>query len=88
MLNTLVSHFQLASRSHNLPTIGLFAPSAGQHLRDEQRRRRSQFDRGTTLAEQEDYGHLEYHPLARAQRSCKCTDLVRKIEVSDYEVDH
>jgi hypothetical protein len=35
---------------------GLFAPSAGQHLRDEQRRRRSQYDRGTSLAEREEYG--------------------------------
>ena len=32
---------------------GLFAPAAGQTVRDEQRRRRSQFDRGTTMAEQE-----------------------------------
>jgi hypothetical protein len=40
-------------------------------LRDEQRRRRSQFDRGTTLAEHEEYGRLEYYPLAAAQRSCK-----------------
>jgi hypothetical protein len=35
----------------------LFAPNAGQHLRDEQRRRRSQFDRGTSLAEREEYGY-------------------------------
>ena len=34
--------------------LGLFAPRAGQHFRDEQRRRRSQFDRGTRLAELED----------------------------------
>ena len=33
---------------------GLFAPRAGQHFRDEQRRRRSQYDRGTRLAELED----------------------------------
>lgn len=37
-------------------STGLFAPSAGQHLRDEQRRRRSQYDRGTSLAEREEYG--------------------------------
>ncbi len=36
--------------------LGLFAPSAGQHLRDEQRRRRSQYDRGTSLAEREESG--------------------------------
>ncbi len=40
---------------------GLFAPSAGQHMRDEQRRRRSQFDRGTSLAEREEYDD-EYDP--------------------------
>ena len=34
--------------------IGLFAPRAGQYFRDEQRRRRSQYDRGTRLAEIED----------------------------------
>lgn len=35
-------------------TGGLFAPRAGQNFRDEQRRRRSQYDRGTRLAELED----------------------------------
>lgn len=34
--------------------VGLFAPRAGQNFRDEQRRRRSQYDRGTRLAEIED----------------------------------
>lgn len=40
----------------NLPRcfVGLFAPRAGQNFRDEQRRRRSQYDRGTRLAEIED----------------------------------
>lgn len=32
---------------------GLFAPRHGQQYRDDQRRRRSQFDRGTTAAENE-----------------------------------
>src|SRR5699024_405474 len=32
---------------------GLFAPRVGQQYRDEQRRRRSQFDRGTISAERE-----------------------------------
>lgn len=36
-----------------LCSIGLFAPRVGQQYRDEQRRRRSQFDRGTTAAERE-----------------------------------
>ena len=32
----------------------MFAPRAGQHNRDEQRRRRSQYDRGTRLAEMDE----------------------------------
>lgn len=38
---------------------GLFAPRAGQHYRDEQRRRRSQYDRGTRLAALEDFDYEE-----------------------------
>ncbi|KAG6158832.1 hypothetical protein E4U51_007808 [Claviceps purpurea] len=34
----------------NAEHVGLFTPNAGQHFRDEQRRRRSQYDRGTRLA--------------------------------------
>ncbi|KAK4227949.1 putative meiosis protein [Podospora fimiseda] len=41
----------------NAEHVGLFTPNAGQHFRDEQRRRRSQFDRGTRLAALEEYGH-------------------------------
>ncbi|MBE3049066.1 hypothetical protein IMZ48_42515 [Candidatus Bathyarchaeota archaeon] len=37
--------------------VGLFTPNAGQHLRDEQRRRRSQYDRGTRLAALEEYDY-------------------------------
>lgn len=42
---------------------GLFTPNAGQHFRDEQRRRRSQYDRGTRLAalEECDYGMYSHH---------------------------
>lgn len=43
---------------------GLYAPSAGIHYRDEQRRRRSQFDRGTTMAESEGRMMLEYRMSA------------------------
>ncbi|KAI5301569.1 hypothetical protein KEM56_001589 [Ascosphaera pollenicola] len=39
----------------NAEHVGLFAPRVGQQFRDEQRRRRSQFDRGTTAAEREIY---------------------------------
>lgn len=40
---------------------GLFAPRAGQSFRDEQRRRRSQYDRGTRLAEIEDSYEVDNH---------------------------
>jgi hypothetical protein len=46
---------------------GLFAPSAGQHLRDEQRRRRSQYDRGTSLAEREEYDFEILEPFDNTQ---------------------
>ncbi|OBT66028.1 hypothetical protein VE03_03167 [Pseudogymnoascus sp. 23342-1-I1] len=39
----------------NAEHVGLFAPRAGQHHRDEQRRRRSQYDRGTRLAALEEF---------------------------------
>lgn len=39
---------------------GLFTPNAGQHFRDEQRRRRSQYDRGTRLAAIEEYDYGMY----------------------------
>lgn len=42
---------------------GLFAPRAGQNFRDEQRRRRSQYDRGTRLAEMEDALDMDHHDL-------------------------
>ncbi|KAI0200701.1 RNA recognition motif 2-domain-containing protein [Astrocystis sublimbata] len=41
----------------NAEHVGLFTPNAGQHYRDEQRRRRSQFDRGTRMAEAEEYDY-------------------------------
>ena len=62
---------------------GLFAPRAGQNFRDEQRRRRSQYDRGTRLAEIEDSyetRHQDYRsqpnsfnavsPYERSRGSC------------------
>ncbi|KAI8947178.1 RNA recognition motif 2-domain-containing protein [Xylaria longipes] len=41
----------------NAEHVGLFTPNAGQHFRDEQRRRRSQFDRGTRMAEAEEFDY-------------------------------
>ncbi|KAL2068332.1 hypothetical protein VTL71DRAFT_16430 [Oculimacula yallundae] len=46
---------KLKRSCENAEHVGLFAPSAGQHFRDEQRRRRSQYDRGTSLAERDEY---------------------------------
>ncbi|KAL2132669.1 hypothetical protein VTI74DRAFT_3539 [Chaetomium olivicolor] len=45
----------------NAEHVGLFTPSSGQHFRDEQRRRRSQFDRGTRLAALEEYDYDGAH---------------------------
>jgi hypothetical protein len=48
---------------------GLFTPNAGQHFRDEQRRRRSQYDRGTRLAALEEYNYeVALHPHLYAQQ--------------------
>ncbi|KAK1768636.1 RNA recognition motif 2-domain-containing protein [Phialemonium atrogriseum] len=41
----------------NAEHVGLFTPNAGQHFRDEQRRRRSQYDRGTRLAALEEFDY-------------------------------
>lgn len=58
MRNTLVSNHVYARVGTLLRVSpGLFAPRAGQNFRDEERRRRSQYDRGTRFAELEDsYG--------------------------------
>jgi hypothetical protein len=59
MLSTSVSYdggssiIRVATDSYE----GLFTPNAGQHFRDEQRRRRSQYDRGTRLAALEEYDY-------------------------------
>lgn len=42
-------------RAKNVP--GLFTPHLSQYFRDEQRRRRSQFDRGTRMAALEEYDY-------------------------------
>lgn len=70
------SHLQVSVRfisaetDHSPPLPGLFTPNAGQHFRDEQRRRRSQYDRGTRLAALEEYDldsamHQLYGPAAQ-----------------------
>ncbi|KAF5984853.1 meiosis mei2 [Fusarium coicis] len=41
----------------NAEHVGLFTPTAGQYFRDEQRRRHSQYDRGTRLAELEEISY-------------------------------
>lgn len=71
-----------------LSRIGLFAPSAGQHLRDEQRRRRSQYDRGTSLAEREEYGFdddeddMQHQSPYQAYSPCKSTTTSRHVMLS------
>ncbi|KAK9581087.1 hypothetical protein V6Z92_008182 [Aspergillus fumigatus] len=61
----------------NAEHIGLFAPRVGQQYRDEQRRRRSQFDRGTTAAEREIVyvQTIAAHPFGvnNGLRSAPCT---------------
>ncbi|KAI8717947.1 RRM domain-containing protein [Fusarium sp. LHS14.1] len=44
------NHSKMKRSCENAEHVGLFTPNAGQHYRDEQRRRRSQYDRGTRLA--------------------------------------
>ncbi|KAL7767406.1 hypothetical protein ACKLNR_001707 [Fusarium oxysporum f. sp. zingiberi] len=41
----------------NAEHVGLFTPTAGKYFRDEQRRRHSQYDRGTRLAELEEISY-------------------------------
>lgn len=53
-LSTLVcKHLTPGTLTTLIKPLGLFAPRIGQQYRDEQRRRRSQFDRGTIAAERE-----------------------------------
>lgn len=51
--STLISPPAVVSFT-NLDPAGLFAPGGGQNPRHDQRRRRSQFDRGTRLAQIEE----------------------------------
>ncbi|RKF60230.1 putative rna recognition domain-containing protein 2 [Erysiphe neolycopersici] len=46
---------KLRRSCENAEHVGLFAPNAGAQMRDEQRRRRSQYDRGTSLAQRDAY---------------------------------
>jgi hypothetical protein len=51
----------LARKHVTDPGPGLFTPNAGAHIRDEQRRRRSQFDRGTRHAAMEEFEHYQFY---------------------------
>ncbi|KAL2200887.1 hypothetical protein P885DRAFT_25717 [Corynascus similis CBS 632.67] len=51
------NHSKMRRSCENAEHVGLFTPNAGQHFRDEQRRRRSQYDRGTRLAALEEYDY-------------------------------
>ena len=59
MLSISVSYLVIFNRLL-FDISGLYAPNAGIHYRDEQRRRRSQFDRGTTMAEHEGRIYYDY----------------------------
>lgn len=51
---------------------GLFAPRAGQHYRDEQRRRRSRYDRGTRLAALEEFDYEDFYHVNEEFQSHSC----------------
>jgi hypothetical protein len=62
--NLTVRTFQSFVEFANIPSpLGLFAPRQGQAFREEQRRRRSQFDRGTPGAEYEAYNNRLIDPV-------------------------
>ncbi|RSL63962.1 hypothetical protein CEP53_004227 [Fusarium sp. AF-6] len=56
------NHSKMKRSCENAEHVGLFTPNAGQHYRDEQRRRRSQYDRGTRLAVLEEMGETGLGP--------------------------
>lgn len=49
-----VSHVVYTERLNTNLIAGLFTPTAGQHFREAQRHRHSQYDRGTRLADLEE----------------------------------
>ncbi|KAI0901799.1 RNA recognition motif 2-domain-containing protein [Annulohypoxylon nitens] len=51
----------------NAEHVGLFTPNAGQHFRDEQRRRRSQFDRGNPRLQEYEYNPPVYNQAYYSQ---------------------
>ncbi|KAJ0116421.1 hypothetical protein J7T55_007401 [Diaporthe amygdali] len=51
----------------NAEHVGLFTPNAGQQFRDEQRHRRSQYDRGTRLAALEECDTFDMYPQEAVQ---------------------
>ncbi|KAK8022167.1 hypothetical protein PG993_012934 [Apiospora rasikravindrae] len=56
------NHSKMKRSCENAEHVGLFTPNAGQHYRDEQRRRRSQYDRGTRLAALEEFDYETSYP--------------------------
>ncbi|KAK8057718.1 hypothetical protein PG996_011655 [Apiospora saccharicola] len=60
------NHSKMKRSCENAEHVGLFTPNAGQHYRDEQRRRRSQYDRGTRLAALEEFDYdTSYSPYSQ-----------------------
>ena len=68
-------------------SLGLFAPRAGQNFRDEQRRRRSQYDRGTRLAEIEDSRAFNVNAHDDVNHALSNTSLsqIQRANLSTYE---
>jgi hypothetical protein len=60
--NTYIATVWLHRHTYSCDVTGLFAPRHGQQFRDDQRRRRSQYDRGTTAAEMEARNEGIYDP--------------------------
>lgn len=72
-------HTKMILPKQLLTLIGLFAPRAGQHYRDEQRRRRSQYDRGTRLAALEEYEYedaMSFAANGNGNYACKLSTML------------
>ena len=85
MLVSCIKPVQLSPHADcSIPAAGLFAPRAGQNFRDEQRRRRSQYDRGTRLAEIEDLYETQHHDRKSEQNSIRAVAPYGKPQSSFY----
>ncbi|KAI1947590.1 hypothetical protein LOZ12_003021 [Ophidiomyces ophidiicola] len=72
----------------NAEHVGLFAPRVGQQYRDEQRRRRSQFDRGTTAAERENFWSRSQHPRRMSHENGNIHGHVQIPRLCEFQYHH